>query len=236
MLGYTTNLERDCYEMNRKQRRAAAKGKPKALSNQYKVIPVTYPGEAIMAMRTRFVRAAYKQWMDIFLMSVHDEDDLEFQSYPNHMGKLDRLERRVREEVNSLDDIADFDTAIEYVSRVYQCTGLTINLGHIDRSSLNTRNMIGKKYTYTAQALDQMKNNCFLAALGIYLSIFLLEVYKMTGYVSLESGDSPLDRLVTRIFHNNIDSINDKYAQLEFSDFDWALKYYCNGFTTPGLN
>ena len=72
--------------------------------------------------------------------------------------------------------------------------------------------------------------------MGIYFAIFILEVHRMTGFVSLESGDSPLDKLTDRIFSNNIDSLNDKYAQLEFSDFDWALKEYCNGFTTPGLD
>ena len=221
--------------MNRKERRKANKSLNKSFALP-KSSAKMYLGEELIKIRTTCVRAAYKQWMDIYLLSIHDEDAFEYNSFPNHMGKLNRLERAVRNKVNSYEDIADFNLFIELTAKVRDVTGLQIKLGDIDRTCLNTKSMISKKFSYTPKMLNDMKMNCALAAMGIYFAIFILEVHRMTGFVSLESGDSPLDKLTDRIFSNNIDSLNDKYAQLEFSDFDWALKEYCNGFTTPGLD
>lgn len=109
--------------MNRKERRRANKGSGKSFIKPKQPASV-YSGEELMAIRTKCVRAAYKQWMDIYLLSIHDEDSFEYNSFPNHMGRLDRLERQCRNRVNSFNDIADFNLSMQLVAEVREKTGL----------------------------------------------------------------------------------------------------------------
>ncbi|MCM1224659.1 MAG: hypothetical protein NC548_60450 [Lachnospiraceae bacterium] len=211
--------------MNRKQRRQANKlsGKTKTPHRQTKM----YTGEEIMALRTKAVRTAYPMYMNIFLLSIHDEDDFEYNSYPNHMGKLDRIERRIREKVLAVDDIASYELLRDNLAKMNDLVGVYVTSGSLDMTHLNTKDMVGKKFFYTKDVVNHMIDSSMVAALLVYFAIFILDVYETTGLVSTETGDGPMDRLVDRIW-NNIDSLSDQYAQMEFENYAEAMKDDCN--------
>lgn len=214
--------------MNRAERRRLqkqSKDKPKpGGSTKYQPFhekSTRFTGKEIMEMQTAQVRENYALFMNIFLVTIHDQ--FGWRSYKNHMGKLDRLERNVRKRVLAMDDVASFDAFMRNVQEVHEVLGVTIQPDMMNRSSLNTSGMEKNTYTYTTSRLKEMAVSSQVTALIVYFVIFLLEVHKMTGYVSAETGDSPMDRLIDRLM-NNVDCVGDKYAQMEFHDYADILR------------
>lgn len=218
--------------MNRQMRRALEKKSGETQVRQ-KVVKVT--GSELSKMRTEAMRSMYPTCMSIFLLTTYDE--FEWKHFKNRQGKLDRLEKNMRKTVLGMDDIANYNAAVKNFNDVHAIVGITIQPDTVSKANMNPDRRPGARetiFTYTPTKLHEMEVESQVAAITVYLGIFLLEVYKMTGYESLETGDGAMDKLVTRIM-NNVDSINDKYAQLEIHDFENQLKEELN-FVVKGLD
>lgn len=210
--------------MNREQRR---KNK-KYINTKTK----RYTGEEIMSLRTKAVRSTYADFMSLLLMSFGDEFDYQDRSDCHEMMSI--MECCIRKRINDMEDVADFDNLMTLLKEVEVKMGLTIVPGDMERDFLNRKNMVGKTYFYTSDAIEHMIHGTMGSAFSIYFAVFILHIYRMTGYTSSEEGNSPLDKLVHRIW-DNMDSLHDKYAQVEFTDVKIALEDELK-FVVPSLD
>lgn len=200
--------------MNRAQRRRQGIKQPK-------VDVKTLKGEDLMRMRTTIIRSLYPEFTTIFLQTLFDEVD--FQTYPNHMGRLDRVERQIRARIAEMKDLASADEFMKNYLDMRELVGVSFsNTMHVC-SNLNTKGLSGKVYTLTRDKYNVMTTNAGVAAFSVYFPIFILALYDVTKWVSKESGDSEMDRVVNR-YMLKVDCLEDEYAQMTFELFKEGLK------------
>lgn len=200
--------------MNRAQRRKQGIKQPKADVK-------TLKGEDLMRMRTTTIRSFYPDFATIFLQTLFDEVD--FQTYSNHMGKLDRVERQMRKRIAAMEDIASVDEFMKNYVDMRELVGVSFSSITDACSNLNTKNLFGKIYTLTREKYNEMTTSAGVAAFSVYFPIFILALYDVTKWESSESGDSEMDRVVNRYMFK-IDCLEDEYAQMTFELFKEGLK------------
>lgn len=200
--------------MNRAQRRKQGIKQPR---KQVK----TLKGEDLMKMRTVTIRSLYPEFATIFLQTLFDEVD--FHTYPNHMGRLDRVERQIRKRIKAMNDVASADEFLKNHADMRDLVGVQLTGINETCSNLNTRGLIGKVYTLTKERYDSMTTQAGVAAFSVYFPIFILSLYDITGWESSETDKSEMDRVVSR-YMLKIDCLEDECAQMTFELFKKGLK------------
>lgn len=200
--------------MNRAQRRKHGIKQPKAEIKKLK-------GEDLMRMRTETIRALYPEFTTIFLQTLFDE--VNFKTYPNHMGKLDRIERQIRKRISEMNDIASADEFIKNCDEMRISIGVQIGEPTQTCSDLNSKKLVGKTFTLTKDRYNAMMTTAGVAAFSVYFPIFILALYDLTRWESAESGDGEMDRVVNR-YMLKVDCLEDEYAQMTFELFKEGLK------------
>lgn len=200
--------------MNRAQRRKQGIKQPREKVK-------TLKGEDLMRMGTVTIRSLYPDFATIFLQTLFDEVD--FHTYPNHMGKLDRVERQIRKRINAINDIASADEFLKNHADMRDTVGVQLSGINETCSNLNTRGLVGKIYTLTKDRYDTMTTHAGVAAFSVYFPIFILSLYDITKWESSETGDSEMDKVVSKYLFK-LDCLEDEYAQMTFELFKEGLK------------
>lgn len=200
--------------MNRAQRRRQGIKQPRTDVKKLK-------GEDLMRMRTVTIRSLYPEFTTIFLQTLFDEVD--FKTYPNHMGKLDRVERQIRKRISEMSDIASADEFIKNYNDMREFVGVSFSRINDACSDLNTKGLVGKVYTLTKNQYNEMTTGAGVAAFSVYFPIFILALYDLTGWESSETGDSEMDRVIDR-YILKVDCLEDEYTQMTFELFREGLK------------
>ncbi|MCM1441380.1 MAG: hypothetical protein NC131_19570 [Roseburia sp.] len=200
--------------MNRAQRRKQGIKQPKADVKKLR-------GEDLMRMRTETIKSFYPDFTTIFLQTLFDEVD--FQTYPNHMGRLDRVERQIRKRIAAMEDIASADEFMKNYVDMREIVG--IQFGRIADvcTDLNTKGLVGKTYTLTRAKYNEMTTHAGVAAFSVYFPIYILALYDLTKWESQEDGKGYMDRVVDR-YMLKVDCLEDEYAQMTFELFREGLK------------
>lgn len=199
--------------MNRaERRRKGIKEKPVA-------IPCTE--ETLAEIRLSAAKEIRNEFIAMFLVSAYDIGD--FKSYPNRMGKMDRLIRVLNRRLDAIPDIMDYTFVKDIIQETKEKTEIYIDIDANTELYLNGHTKQSKQLTMNRVTMENLIKESKLNSFAPYLAVFTLSLHEVFHMVSTDDNDCILNKIINKI-ENNIDAIGTKCAEIDFSTFRSILK------------